>query len=138
MIKNLYEHLKKNKLYFIIYGFIILIVSVYFAYISRYNCFWGDDFWYGRYKLGEGIFDCLKFNDHGEGYFGYFIFKFLVMKLPLLLGLHPIDFIGVPHGIIKGIFFTFVAFSIVQFINFYKTEKKILIAYSIFLARIKW
>ena len=58
--------------------FIVLIMR-----LTKYNCFWGDDFVYAIYQKGENVFDCL-FGDirleHGGYYLGQFLIKFISIK----------------------------------------------------------
>lgn len=89
-----------NKIYrFLIYllFFVVSIAGIIFIrYYSAYNCFWGDDFEFSIYSPNEGVFDCLfgpNRLEHGGYYIGAFLDKFMCFKLPLLLNIHPSDFI---------------------------------------------
>lgn len=98
---------------FLLCSYIIFLLTVY----SRHSSFlFGDDAVSAMYPYSnEGIFDCLRFANHGDGYIGLFLSKFLCFGLPNMLGLHPADFIGIPGGIIRGIFTSLTLLSITNF-----------------------
>lgn len=103
--------------------FTVLFFSMcFFVYLSKDCTVFDDDFFYSTYQRGENIFDCLKFSfGHGGGYPGCFFSKFFTQGLPLLFGIHPCDFAGIPHALIKGIFLVLILL-ITSF--FIKTENK--------------
>ena len=94
-----------NKLFRLIIFILCVFITVIIAYYSRdCNLFFGDATMIMYWNAEESFFDCLNFNIHSGGYIGSFFTKFFGFGLPTLLGIHPADFIGVPNGIIKGLF----------------------------------
>ncbi len=106
---------------FLIY-FLFFILSlagiIFIRYYSAYNCFWGDDFEFSIYSPNEGIFDCLfgpNRLEHGGYYLGAFLCKFICFELPLLLHIHPSDFI-IQLGFFNAFIFIIVALIAAKFI----------------------
>ncbi len=95
------------------------------TYFGSFNMFVGDDF---GYSFSDNIFSTLigtYRNTHGGGYFGYFLCQFFCFFLPLLLKIHPADFIcSIPHGIIKGILCCSTLLIISGFINLFNRIPK--------------
>ncbi len=124
---------KENKLY----SFLIIFVSVWIAFIYAYCCkectFWGDDFFYARVYDNIDYLNCLKFVGHGEGYIGVFLCKFLSFGLPLLLNIHPYDFIGFSEGLFRGFFVALIILAVSGFVNLYVKSKKTYLITFIFL-----
>lgn len=106
---------------FLLCSYIIFLLTVY----SQHSSFlFGDDAVSAMYPYSfEGIFDCLRFANHGDGYIGLFLSKFLCFGLPNMLGLHPADFIGIPGGIIRGIFTSLTLLSITNFGVLFKKSR---------------
>ena len=90
---------------------IIFLVTIFVTWImfsiTKNGSFWGDDYFFSLYYYNEGIFSCLidkNFaNQHGGGYIGLFLSKFFSFGLPNLLGLHPSNYVGGAHAIVKGV-----------------------------------
>ena len=104
--------MKKNNLLFYIIIFIIsLLIVLTNAYLGRYNIILGDDFC-GVYTKNSRLIDCLSFGfqTHGGGYLCTFLNQLLTFRLPIFLGIHPSDFIGIPSCTIKGIFTVILLF----------------------------
>lgn len=124
-----------NKKYFNITIFLISIIfiCIIFPYSSQ-STFYGDDGFFTLYDEEERLFDILSFQyGHGSGYLGAFINKFLSFKLPILLDIHPQEFINTGHNIIKGVFAVFVLLSLTKFINFYTKSKTCFILCYLFI-----
>lgn len=121
--------MKIEKIINIICNLILSGLSVFVIYLfvrfSENNTFlFGDDGYSSLYPyIEEGMFDCLKFNLHGDGYLGLFLSKFFCFGLPNLLGIHPADFMGAPHGFIRGIFASLTFLAISDFVNIFKKSK---------------
>ena len=121
-----YKKILNYSLLSIIGIFIIYYISV----LTQHNMFWNDDYGYCAYGMNEGIFSSLNFQqEHGGGYIGLFLCKFLSFGLPNMCGIHPADFIGHIHGIILGFFTVFILLSITKFFTYYykSTTAKLLI-----------
>lgn len=92
----------------------ILIIVYIFVKASLYCNFSYDDYGYSVYNEGEKFYDCLRFNfEHGSGYIGMFLSKFVCVGIPGITGIHPNDFIGgeyCPGGFIKGFFAVLVLY----------------------------
>lgn len=124
-----------NKKYFNITIFLIsiILICIIFPYSSQ-STFWGDDGLFTLYYEEEKLFDILGFQyGHGSGYLGAFINKFLSFKLPILLNIHPQEFINTGHNIIKGIFAVSVLLSITKFISIYTKSKTCFILCYLFI-----
>lgn len=110
----------KKKNVFIIFAviFISIVTIFYTTYLSRFCGYEGDDFAFGTYWDAEGIFTSLNlFLDRGHdgGYIASFLTKFFDSGLPLLLGIHPEDFMCSYHGILKGVILAVTLYSISKF-----------------------
>ena len=94
--------------------------------LTKYSCFFDDDEYY---LIIEGlkysdIFKSLTFNEHGGGYFGYFLCKFMCFLLPLKIGIHPANFIASSeYNFIKGLFIAFVLLFMAKFAIVYNKTK---------------
>lgn len=131
------KKIMSKKVYSILLLILFVIVVVFFADLSKYCTFLGDDSWYSIYfKEDEGFFDCL-FKDsylyHGGYYIGLFLTKFLSFGLPTLLGIHPADFISYEHGIIRGIFTAIGLYIITKFSGTDKYSKPIFLSLFLFM-----
>ena len=118
------EKILKN--FFIATIFLLCLYIVFLLVIfSRHSSFlFGDDAVSAMYPYSfEGMFDCLRFSNHGDGYIGLFLSKFLCFGLPNMLGLHPADFIGIPGGIIRGIFMSLTLLAITNFGVLFKKSR---------------
>ena len=124
----------KDKLFIFIFLLFSLIIMFFIIYFSKNSTFWNDDWGYSVYGYKEGLFDILNFNkEHGAGYMGFFMCKFLCWKLPLLLGINPYDFIGIPQGIFKSLFAVLALYLISKSITFhYKSKILFLFIYFLF------
>lgn len=122
----------ENKLY----NILLLMISLFFieiiVYLSRNAAFFGDDLSYGLYS--RGIFDMFLLSEnsslskiHGGGYLCLFLTGFFNFHLPNMLNMHPSDFISAPHGVIKGVFYCLIVFSIINFSQVYKKSKLVYI-----------
>lgn len=118
--------------------FAIVICTI--AYFSRHCTYYGDDLSCSLYH--NGWFDSINptnynsaFKLHGGGCLCLFLTNIFNYNLPHFLGIHPADFMGIPHGIIKGIFLYLILLSITNFSNLFKKSKilYVLIFISIFL-----
>ena len=104
--------------------FLFSIISIaLIAYTQKYSTFWGDDLEYSIYFYKENIFDCFSSQIHGCYYIGYFLSKFLSYKLPLLLEIHPSDFICNQLGIIKGLLTVITIFSISNIVKLFNKNR---------------
>lgn len=128
----------KNSRFHILILMISLIFIHVIIYLSRNCTLFGDDLSYGLYSAG--IFDTLNpfsevsaFSVHGGGYLCLFLTNFFNFHLPYMLNIHPNDFISVPHGVIKGIFYCLVLLSISNFSQLFKKSKLIYCLFYIFL-----
>lgn len=122
-----FSNKQKALIYSCIMFFISLVIIGFVAFFSQ-NCnhFQWDDAWYSYYiSPKENCFTSLSFNYmHGSGYIGgMFLEKFLCYKLPLMLGIHPGDFIGLPNGIFRGIFSACILYSMTLFCRFFNKSK---------------
>lgn len=121
-----YKEAKKlNNIYSLILFIAITIIIALIMYLSKNTSFWGDDIEFSIYITNEKLFDCLFSQIHGSGYIGAFLSKFLSYKLPLLLNIHPSDFMTNGLGFIKGILTVITIFSISNLINIYSKSKQI-------------
>ena len=130
------QKLKRNKSFYIILFFIFLICVFSMAYLTKNICFDGDNYFFGNYYIGEGIFDSLfkdAFKIHGGGYTALFLTKFFCFGLPNLIGIHPAAFIGVPQGAIKGIFLFLCLISCSSFSVFFRKSKPIFLSVCLFI-----
>ncbi len=97
----------KDKLFITVIVLTLSYIIYHTAYNAQNACFYMDDYWWGMYtgnNFTEKIFDSLNFNlVHGGGYIGLFLCKFFSFGLPNMLGIHPLDFMAVPQGIIRGV-----------------------------------
>lgn len=121
-------HLKINKLsnicFILLFAFVFLFHIVLMIYINKYKCFWGDDYFFCRYFLGEKLYTSLSFEyGHGGGYIGLFLSKFLSFGLPSMLNLHPNDYLSYFVGIFEGIFTALLPILILDFSIIYKKSK---------------
>ena len=112
--------MNKSNILNILFIFGILSTSVFIVlfmvYLSQNCTFWGDDAYFSQYELYEDLFSCMNFNFiHGGGYIGLLLCKFFSFKLPLMLGLHPNDFITSGCGYIRGIFTVLIFLIITSF-----------------------
>ena len=78
--------LKKYLNYFYKIGIVFISVFTIANIVLNGNqhFFYGDDFSFGIYRTGEGIFDCLikeAGKIHGGGYFAHFLTKFFNFKI---------------------------------------------------------
>ena len=110
------------------------------TYLSRNCTYYGDDLSHSLYH--NGLLDSIiptdihsAFKLHGGGCLCLLLTNFFNFNLPNMLGIHPADFMGIPHGVIKGIFTCLVLISITNFSRFFKKSRLlyILIFTSIFL-----
>lgn len=122
-IKNIKNFLLKHKhsIFFLFFSFLfsILLMS-----LMQNNCFWDDDPKYGilhNYRL----LNTLNFSiEHGSGYPGLFLFKFLCFWLPVKLNIHPSDFIVSPFYLgLKSLFIILIIFLFSGFFGFYNNSK---------------
>lgn len=94
---------KQSKLFYAIILIISAVIICCFKYLAQYTCFWGDDFFFARYNSYETYFYCMKMSSfHGGGYIGLFLCKFISFGLPVLLNIHPNDFLCCQANIIRG------------------------------------
>lgn len=116
--------LKSNKLFLLGISIVSLIAIFFMAYLTQTNCFWGDDAFYTQYEPGESVFSSLKFdNIHGCGYIGLFLCKFFSLKLPLILEIHPNDFLSVQCGFLRGFLNVAIILMISAFSIIHKKSK---------------
>lgn len=125
---------KNKKIFYFLFSIISLFAILIVRYLSSNNCFWGDDFEFSIYSVNEHTFDCLvgwSRLDHGGYYLGSFLCKFFCFKLPLLLGLHPSDFL-IHLSILNGIFFVVVSSLVAKFATFHRKSKLLFLTAFIF------
>lgn len=117
---------KTKNFFLLITTFTFIVTIILTSYFSRNCFFYADDHGWGTYSNDEGILDCLyktAFDRHGGGYIALFLTKFFCSGLPLILGIHPSDFIGCPQGIFKGICLAITFFLIAKHSRiFYKSN----------------
>ena len=129
--------MKKEK----ILSFLLIITFLVFCCITTYACInssfrWlSDDFYYARYEPHEGYFKSLDIINfyHGGGYLGLFLCKFLSTGLPILLNIHPSDFISYGEGPLRAILTIFILLSFLKFFTYYNKSKLLFFALFIFL-----
>lgn len=120
---------KKDKLFVSIIFFISFLIIFWFYYYGQNCCFWGDDYYYSQLNPNEEILYTLDFrSEHGAGYIGFFLSKFLSFWLPIQLNIHPIDFIGNVHSIIKGLFAVVTILLLTKFSTFFCKSKVLYIS----------
>ncbi len=127
---------KKNILFCCsIFVISIIIISIY-AFFTKYSCYWGDDFWFTRYRENINLLETLSFEKggHGGGYIGLFLCKLLSFGLPIYLNIHPADFINSGHSIIRGCFLTITLLLVSKFSMFYNRSKLVYIMTFLFLS----
>ncbi len=120
-----------NIFIFLIYALIVGAI----LYLSSSQAFYGDDYTFGLLNYKEGIFDCLfktAGQEHGGGYFSLFLTKFFSFGLPILLHIHPADFIQWGQGFIQGIFTILLCLSYIRFISESKNNKFLFLSLLIF------
>ncbi len=117
--------------YINIFIYFLLYIAVLFTVLDFCHNFviFDDDKVFSTYVPGEKLFDCLSFLGglkfdfiHGAGYIGLFLTKFLSFKIPLILGMHPQDFV-IYHQIIKSIFLFLLIIVVSKFFNIYIKSK---------------
>ncbi len=129
------NNIKNSKLLLFSIFIISIAMVIFFKYLNQNSCFWGDDFFFSRYREYENLIDCLKFTlVHGSGYIGYFLCKYFSFGLPALIGIHPNDFLCNGASVIRGIFSCFVLFSITSFAVFKNKSKVIFVFIYLFTA----
>ena len=129
------NNIKNSKLLLFSIFIISIAIVIFFKYLTQNSCFWGDDYFFSRYREYENLFDCLNFRSgHGSGYIGFFLCKFFSFKLPVLINIHPNDFLCNGANIIRGIFSCFVLLSIISFAVFKNKSKLILVFMYLFTA----
>lgn len=117
--------MNKSNLLFLsgIIGISIFII-LFMVYLSGNCTFWGDDSYFSQYEYNEKLFSSLNFNFiHGGGYIGLFLCKFFSFKLPLILGIHPNDFLYSYCGYIRGFFNVIIFLLISCFATIHKKSK---------------
>ena len=97
---------RQSLLFYGVYSLISVMAVILITYLSRGNCFYGDDFWFALLRPDFGEFSPLNpFSAiHGSGYLGFWLLTFFCYTLPnSVLNIHPADFIAIPQGIIRGL-----------------------------------
>lgn len=119
----------KNNNYKFVYlsvAFVSIILIILMMFLTKYCCFFGDDFYYSIYIKNEKYFDCLfgasRFG-HGGYYIGLFLTKFLSFGLPNLLHIHPSEFINRGHSLFRSVFTAITLLYMSKFICFSKNLK---------------
>jgi len=128
----------KNNLVFL---FFISAVSIFIisaaVWFMQCNCFLDDD---EHYALINGlkysdIFKSLQFNEHGGGYFGYFLCKFMCFLVPIKLGIHPADYLCSPlYNAVKGCFIVLILLFMSKFAVFYHKSRLLFASAFFFLS----
>ena len=119
---------KNANFYNYLFLFIMCVfITVIYAYCCKECTFWGDDFIYARVYRNLEYLTCLTFELHGNGYIGVFLCKALSSGLPLILNIHPYDFVGFYHGLFRGFFVSLMLLAIARFINVYAKSNKLYI-----------
>ena len=113
---------KKDKAFLFGLAIISLPIIFFIAYLSRHLTFVCDDF---GYSIGNTVFEAFTRDTHGRGYIGFFLNQFFSFNLPILLNIHPGDFTGIWHGVIKGLFTVLTLLVISNFSTFYNKNRKI-------------
>ena len=134
------KNFKQNKIFLFVMSLLCLFVIVLISYLSRHCTYFGDDL---SYSINHShFFSSINpldlrsaFKWHGGGCIALFFTNMFNYNIPHLFGLHPLDFMGSPHGIIKGFFTCLMLFSVTSFSTFFKKSKLLyaLIFISIFL-----
>ena len=134
------KFLNKNKIFLTLMLIFSALIVCAITYLSRNCTYYGDDLSHSLYH--NGLLDSIiptdihsAFKLHGGGCLCLLLTNFFNFNLPNMLGIHPADFMGIPHGVIKGIFTCLVLISITNFSRFFKKSRMlyILIFTSIFL-----
>lgn len=113
-----------KKIYIIGIIFFSLLIIAYIIYNGNLHSFYGDDFQFGIYYHGEGIFDCLLKDAgkmHGGGYFSLFLTKIFCTKIPLMLNIHPADFMNRGQAFFQALFLICL---FISYVNFFQYTKK--------------
>ena len=116
---------KRNYIYNLILFLIPILIIWLTVQFTSNNGFYSDDAAYSyRFTLKESlIYIGSSLGEHSCGYLGWFLDLLFSFFLPLKLSIHPSDFIGIPHSVIKGIFLTINIFIMAKFaISHYKSK----------------
>ena len=131
--------LKSDILYNVLIFMFSLVIIYFVVSISYLHMFVGDDFDYGLYFLDEGIFDCLfktAGREHGGGYLSLFMTRFFSFKLPIMLGLHPADFMREGEAFCQSLFLLMFLFWQVKFVEYTKKFKPLFFIMFIFITAV--
>ena len=116
--------------------FISLFCMFFLIYLHQNSVFYGDDFQFGTYSRNPNIFDGFFkyiFTIHGGGIISLLLTRLTCFTIPLLLGIHPADFICREVGIIQSIFLIILFITYLNFLAFSKRVKILNTAFYLFI-----
>ena len=136
----LIDKFKKYSVGNILFISIILIISLLHIFIwakLSYVCaLSSDNLAFGLLDSNERFFDSLitTYRPHGGGYTALFFTKFFSAQFSRILGLHVADTVGIPMGIIKGIFFSVLILLFTKYSLFFNKSKMMFISVYLFMS----
>ena len=126
----------RNKVYSIAVIMVAIATLVILIFTSGSHCFFGDDIMFGIYEPGENIIDCLfknAGNEHAGGYFSRFLTKFFCTGLPMLLNIHPADFMCWGQSFFQAIFTIWFFQTYIKYLYFLKKIKSMYFIFYLFV-----